>query len=69
MANLRQRELGTASENEPRLDPQTTFVLNGDFYAIHRGNTNQYYMEFPLVSFATNEIVFSQRYDVKQLQP
>ncbi len=49
-------------------DPATTYTLNGDFYRIHRGNTNYYYMEFQLVSFATNQIVFSNRYDVKQVK-
>jgi len=48
-------------------DPNTTFALNGDFYRITRDRTNQYYMEFQLVHFATNEIVFSDRYDSKQV--
>lgn len=52
-----------------QLDADTTFILNGDFYRINRGSTNQYYMEFQLVHYATTEIVFSQRYDVKQDQP
>lgn len=52
----------------PDYDPSTTFALNGDFYRVRRGDTNQYYMEFQLVHFATNEIVFSDRYDSKQVR-
>ena len=48
-------------------DPATTYSLNGDFYRINRGNVNQYYMEFQLVHFGTNQIVFSDRFDVKQV--
>ena len=58
-----------ASENiladPPVYDPRTTYALNGDFYRIGRGETNQYYMEVQLVHFASNEIVFSDRYDAK----
>lgn len=50
-------------------DPQTTYTLNGDFFRISRGETNYYYMEFQLVHFATNEIVFANRYEVKQVTP
>lgn len=52
-------------------DPNRTFALNGDFYRVGRSgknDVNQYYMEFQLVSFATNTIVFSDSYDVKQLE-
>ncbi len=52
-------------------NPNATFALNGDFYRIGRSgenDMNQYYMEFQLVSFATNNIVFSDTYDVKQLE-
>jgi hypothetical protein len=47
-------------------DPAITFALNGDFKRISRGAINQYYMEFMLVHFATNNIVFDQSYDLKQ---
>ncbi len=69
MQDLAARE-GVASgqilADPPDYDPQTTYALNGDFYRIGRGETNQYYMEVQLVHFATNEIVFSDRYDAKQ---
>ncbi len=44
-----------------------SFWLLGDFYRVNRKNVNQYYMQFQLVHAATNEIVFSDRYDVKQV--
>ncbi len=54
-------------------DPQTTWALNGDFYRIHRdtdkGDSNQYYMEFQLVNFATNQIVALPKYELKQWRP
>lgn len=52
----------------PAYDPQTTYTLNGDFYRVARHDTNSYYMQFQLVHFATNEIVFSDRYEVKQIR-
>jgi len=52
----------------PTYDPKNTFTLNGDMYRINRGPVNLYYMEFNLVNFATNELVFSKRYQVKQHQ-
>ncbi len=68
MQDLAARE-GVASEqvlaDPPDYDPGTTYALNGDFYRIGRGETNQYYMEVQLVHFASNEIVFSDRYDAK----
>jgi hypothetical protein len=66
MAGLRERELVGPNEKNaepPNYDPAMTFALNGDFYRIARGNTNFYYMEFQLVHFKTNEIVFSDRYE------
>ncbi len=68
MDQLRQRELGLAGSTHNSLDPSTTFALNGDFYRISRGDTNQYYFEFQLVHFQTHEIVFSKRYDIKQVK-
>lgn len=68
MQDLAARE-GVASDqvlaDPPDYDPATTYALNGDFYRIGRGETNQYYMEVQLVHFASNEIVFSDRYDAK----
>ena len=52
----------------PAYDPQTTFTLNGDFYRVARHDVNLYYMQFQLVHFATNEIVFSNDYEVKQIR-
>ncbi len=48
-------------------DAQDSYWLLGDFYRVNRKNVNQYYMQFQLVHAATNEIVFSDRYDVKQV--
>jgi len=68
MQGLSARE-GVASDkvlaDPPDYDPDTTYALNGDFYRIGRGETQQYYMEVQLVHFASNEIVFSDRYDAK----
>lgn len=68
MIDLAARE-GVASDqvlaDPPDYNPNTTYALNGDFYRIGRGETNQYYMEVQLVHFASNEIVFSDRYDAK----
>ncbi len=70
MDYLRERELGAAAPSQTQHDPDSAFALNGDFYRIgRRGSVNQYYMEFQLVHFKTNEIVFSKRYDVKQEKP
>lgn len=70
MQEVRRRELGEYSDDVmPQLDSEVTFALNGDFYHIRRhGRVNQYYMEFQLVHFGSNEIVFSKRYDVKQVR-
>ena len=67
MDSIRRREAVRPSE-QGAIDPETTFALNGDFYRIGRGSDNQYYMEFQLVHFKTNKIVFSDRYDIKQRQ-
>ena len=47
---------------------EDTLILLGDFFRISRGDVNQYYMQFQLVDAATNRIVFSDRYDVKQIR-
>jgi len=67
---LRQREIGDVPDEQlaTGLDPASTFVLIGDFYRIGRGRANQYYMEFQLVHFLDNAIVFADRYDAKQVQ-
>lgn len=69
MAQIAAREAVGSSPEEagpPAYDPQTTFVLNGDFFRIERGRINEYYMEFKLVHFQTNVIVFADRLDAKQ---
>ncbi len=60
------RNDGGLAEPEP-YDADTTFALNLDVYRINRKNTNLYYMEAQLVSFATNRIVFSEQYEMKQI--
>lgn len=45
-----------------------TYALNGDFHEVTRMQTRLYYMEFTLVNFANNEIVWSSSYEVKQVQ-
>lgn len=70
MERLAQREQVASGDylaDPEDYDPATTYALNGDFYRIERGDTNQYYMEFQLVHFGTNQIVFSDRFDVKQI--
>ncbi len=66
MGWLMERELGSTQGARPPEDASVAYALNGDFYRIERGDTNLYYMEFQLVHFETNEIVFSKRYEVKQ---
>lgn len=71
MASLVARE-GVGTVNNPAgpefYDPRHTFTVNMDVYRINRGGVNQYYLEAQLVSFATNEILFSNRYEIKQVQ-
>ena len=52
----------------PDYDPRTTYTLNGNFHRVNRGGTNFYYMDFELVHFATNEIVFNTSYEVNQIR-
>lgn len=69
MQNIAQRERvasdGFLADPED-YDPQTTYALTGNFYRVNRGGTNQYYMDFQLVHFATNEIITGPMYEVKQ---
>ena len=51
----------------PDYSAANTFVLNMDAYRVGRGDTHLYAMEVQLVSFATNRIVFSNRYEMKQI--
>ncbi|MFI4861195.1 MAG: hypothetical protein ACIAXF_10980 [Phycisphaerales bacterium JB063] len=51
----------------PDYDAANTFVMNMDAYRVGRGDTGLYAMEVQLVSFTTNRIVFSNRYEMKQI--
>lgn len=50
----------------PAYDATKTYLLLGDFYRTNRANTNLYYMQFQLVNAASNDIVFSNSYEMKQ---
>jgi len=73
LASLAARE-GVGTVNNPAgpeaYDPRNTFVINMDVFRIERGRSavNQYYVEAQLVSFQTNEILFSERYEIKQVR-
>jgi hypothetical protein len=70
MSAIRSRESVGPNENNaepPNYDANSSFALNGDFYRIARGNTNRYYMEFQLVSFKSNEIIWSNRYEMGKI--
>lgn len=49
-------------------DTSRTFVLNGDFYRIRRGEVNLYSMEFNLAYFDTGAIVSSHSITQKQIR-
>jgi hypothetical protein len=71
LASLAAREgVGTASNpaGPDAYDPRNTFTLNMDVYRINRGRVNQYYVEAQIVSFSSNEIILSKRYEVKQVR-
>ena len=74
LASLAARE-GVGTVNNPAgpdaYDPRHTFTVNMDVYRLSRGSNaqvNQYYLEAQLVSFSTNEIIFSDRYEIKQVR-
>lgn len=46
-------------------NPEYTFYLLGNAYAVHRGDTVLYYMAFTLTRAADGEEVFAQDYEVK----
>jgi len=66
----RQQEVGSKQgfKGPDPYDPNNTFMLNGDFYRLRRGDVNQYYLRFELVHAATGETIFSNAYDSKQLK-
>jgi len=51
----------------PDYDASRTFALTMDVYRIGRGDTNLYSMEAQLVSLGTNRIIFSNEYQMKQV--
>ena len=69
LAQLAAREgVGTVENpaGPPAYDPRYTYTLNGDMFRISRGTTNLYWMEYQLVNFSTNEIVFSSATEEKR---
>lgn len=74
LASLAAREgVGTAANpaGPNAYDPRNTFTVNMDVYRLSRGQVgqvNQYYLEAQLVSFSSNEIIFSKRYEIKQVR-
>jgi len=58
---------GGGSYYVPDYQADETFGLLMDVYRIGRGNTNLYRIEVMLVSFATNEIVYSYEQQMKQV--
>jgi hypothetical protein len=58
---------GGGSYYVPDYDAATTYGLFMDVYEIRRGKTGLYYVEVQLVSFATNEIVYSFQTETKQV--
>ncbi len=66
-AGSQEIQWGGGSYYVPDYDANTTFGLLMDVYRINRGNTNLYYTEVLLVHFATNEIVYSYKSEMKQV--
>ncbi len=60
---------GGGSYYVPDYKADESFGLMMDVYRINRGNTNLYSVEIQLVHFATGEIVYSYKQDVKQVGP
>lgn len=58
---------GGGSYYVPDYDAGSTYGLFLDVYEIRRNKTGLYYIEAQLVSFATNEIVYSYRSETKQV--
>ncbi len=56
----------TGTSQRAQLVGEATYLLSGDFYSVTRGDTNLYYMEFQLVNIASTELVFSNKYEIKQ---
>jgi hypothetical protein len=58
---------GGGSYYVPDYDANDTYGMFMDVYEIRRGKTGLYYVEVQLVSFATNEIVYSYKTETKQV--
>lgn len=58
---------GGGSYYVPDYDAKLTYGMFMDVYEIRRGKTGLYYIEVQLVSFATNEIVYSYQTETKQV--
>ncbi|MGB0768629.1 MAG: hypothetical protein ACPGYV_13090, partial [Phycisphaeraceae bacterium] len=58
---------GGGSYYVPDYDADSTFGMLMDVYQINRNKTNLYYVEVMLVSFASNEIVYSYKTETKQV--
>ncbi|MEM7682372.1 MAG: hypothetical protein AAF288_10495 [Planctomycetota bacterium] len=66
LARLAARE-GVVPAEAPSYDPETTYALTMNVYKINRGNTNLYFLASQLTHFGTNQIVFEQDYEIKQV--
>ena len=58
---------GGGSYYVPDYDANSTYGMFMDVYEIRRGKTGLYYIEVQLVSFATNEIIYSFQTETKQV--
>jgi PBP1b-binding outer membrane lipoprotein LpoB len=67
LEELRAMETGPAGAAVGnRIDPNTTYFLNGTMFRVSRGDTSLYLMTFQLVSFTTGEIVWTKDYESKR---
>lgn len=67
LEELRAMENGAANAAVGnRIDPGTTYFLNGTMYRVARGDTSLYLMTFQLVSYTTGEIVWTKDYESKR---
>ena len=51
-----------APEGPARYDPSITYVLQGDFHEIRRGESRRYYFDFQLTNLASRVTVFSDSF-------
>ncbi len=50
-------------EGPARYDPSITYVLQGDFHEIRRGESRRYYFDFQLTNLASRVTVFSDSFE------